>query len=58
KKAGALLEKKKPDEALIEQVAKVAAEETTPIDDVRGTAWYRRKVSEVLVKRLLKQILV
>jgi len=58
KKAGALLEKKKSDEALIEQVAKVAAEETTPIDDVRGTAWYRRKVSEVLVKRLLNQILV
>jgi len=57
KRAGALLEGKKPNKALIEEVAKAAAEEMTPIDDVRATAWYRRKVSEALVKRLLSQIL-
>ena len=57
RQAGGLLEGKKPDEALIEKVAKTASEETTPIDDVRATAWYRRKVSETLVKRLLDQVL-
>lgn len=56
KRAGSLLEGRKLDGALIEEAAKTASEETSPIDDVRATAWYRRKVSEVLVKRLLNQI--
>lgn len=56
KRAGSLLEGKRLDGALIEEAAKTASEETSPIDDVRATAWYRRKVSEVLVKRLLNQI--
>lgn len=57
KRAGGMLEGQNVDETLITEVAKVASEETTPIDDVRSTAWYRRKVSENLVKRLLSQIL-
>ena len=56
KRAGSLLEGRKLDGTLIEEAAKTASEETSPIDDVRATAWYRRKVSEVLVKRLLNQI--
>lgn len=56
KRAGSLLEGKRLDGTLIEKAAKTASEETSPIDDVRATAWYRRKVSEVLVKRLLNQI--
>lgn len=56
-KAEELLVGKKPDSALIDIVAKAAAEETSPIDDVRATAWYRRQASEVLVRRLLSQIL-
>jgi carbon-monoxide dehydrogenase medium subunit len=35
----------------IERAAKIAAEEAKPIDDVRGSVWYRRKIVEVLVKR-------
>ena len=57
KRAGGLLEGKQLDGVLIEKAAKAASEETAPIDDVRATAWYRRRVSETLVKRLLGQIL-
>ncbi|UCC90593.1 MAG: xanthine dehydrogenase family protein subunit M [Dehalococcoidia bacterium] len=57
KRAGSLLERQNIDKTLITKAAKAASEETTPIDDVRATAWYRRKVSETLVKRLLSQIL-
>ncbi|MEK7441785.1 MAG: xanthine dehydrogenase family protein subunit M [Chloroflexota bacterium] len=35
----------------IERAAKTAAEEAKPIDDVRGSVWYRRKIVEVMVKR-------
>ena len=56
RKAAAVLEGKRPDGRLIEEAANVAAEETSPIDDVRATAWYRKKVSGVLVKRLLSEI--
>ncbi|MEK7808599.1 MAG: xanthine dehydrogenase family protein subunit M [Chloroflexota bacterium] len=35
----------------IERAAKIAAEEARPIDDVRGSVWYRRKIVEVMVKR-------
>jgi len=56
-KAAALLKGKAADGALIDKAAKTAADETHPIDDVRGSAWYRRKAVEALVKKLLKQIL-
>lgn len=56
KRAGALLEGKQLDGALIEEAAKAASQETTPIDDVRATAWYRRRACEALVKRFLSQI--
>lgn len=35
----------------IERAAKVAAEESKPIDDVRGSVWYRRKMVEAMVRR-------
>ena len=37
----------------IAAAAKVAAEETRPIDDVRGSAAYRRREVEILVRRCL-----
>ena len=40
----------------IAQSAKTAAQECSPIDDVRGEAWYRRCMVEVLVKRGIKSI--
>lgn len=42
------------DEAIVE-AAEVAAEEIKPIDDVHGTAWYRRKLTRVLVRRTLRE---
>lgn len=41
------------DKARIEKAAEVAIEESSPIDDQRATAWYRRKAGKVLVARAL-----
>jgi carbon-monoxide dehydrogenase medium subunit len=54
--ASAILEGKAFSETLIDQSAKAAANATNPIDDVRGSAWYRRRAAEALVKQLLAQI--
>jgi len=40
----------------IARAARLAAEEAEPIDDVRGAAWYRRKMIEVLTRRGLMGI--
>lgn len=40
----------------ISKAARLAAQATRPIDDVRGTAAYRKRVAEVIVRRLLAQI--
>lgn len=54
--AARILEGKAMDVKLIDKAAKAAAEATRPIDDVRGSAWYRRRATEALVKQLLAQI--
>lgn len=56
-KAATEIEGKPVDTSLIERVAKTAAEETSPIDDVRGSIWYRRRAVEAVTKQLLQQIL-
>lgn len=43
------------DEAIAE-AAHLATEAVSPIDDIRGSADYRRRVVEVLVRRLLTQV--
>ncbi len=40
----------------IAESARLAVQATSPIDDIRGTAAYRRRMAEVLVRRLLTQI--
>jgi carbon-monoxide dehydrogenase medium subunit len=38
-------------EEQIAQAAQISAEECSPISDVRGAAWYRKRMIEVLVRR-------
>jgi carbon-monoxide dehydrogenase medium subunit len=49
-----LLGKVLTEEAILEAGA-IAAREIKPIDDVHGTAWYKRKVTPVLVARTLRE---
>jgi carbon-monoxide dehydrogenase medium subunit len=42
-------------EDAIREAARIASEDIKPIDDVHGTAWYRRKLANVLVARVLRQ---
>jgi carbon-monoxide dehydrogenase medium subunit len=54
-KAEALLAGKAVDAALVAQCAAVAVGESSPIDDVRATAWYRQKAGTALVAKALAQ---
>lgn len=49
--AEALLPGKRLDAALIEEAAQAAAAESRPIDDAKGSAWYRKHMVAVLVRR-------
>jgi CO/xanthine dehydrogenase FAD-binding subunit len=42
-------------EEAIQEAGAIAAKEIRPIDDVHGTAWYKRKVAPVLVARTLRE---
>ena len=41
----------------ISRAARLAADEARPIDDVRGSAWYRRRMVEVLTRRGLTSMM-
>jgi len=51
KRAEEILRKQKINDKLITQMAEVAASETDPIDDNRGSAEYKREMVRVLVRR-------
>jgi len=44
-------------QTLIEEAAQAAADECKPIDDVRSSAWYRKKMVAVATKRAIAQAL-
>jgi len=56
RRAEEVLRGKELTEDRIREAARVAASECQPIDDVRGSAWYRRAMVEVLARRQLLEI--
>jgi len=57
KKAEGILVGSALNPSLIEEVAAAAAEESMPIDDVRSSAWYRKKMVVVATRRAINQAL-
>jgi carbon-monoxide dehydrogenase medium subunit len=51
KKAESILVGANLSRQVIEEAAKAAAEESKPIDDVRASAWYRKKMVAVATRR-------
>lgn len=45
---------KVPDDAALSRAARAASEDARPIDDHRGSAWYRVQMVEILTRRLLQ----
>jgi len=58
KKAEKALQKKKMTPELIERAAELAAGETKPISDIRASAEYRKKMTRIIVKRILTKLSV
>lgn len=48
---------KVPDNNVISRAARAAADDSRPIDDHRGSAWYRLQMVELLTDRMLKMAL-
>jgi len=53
-RAAAMLRGAKPSDREIGQAARAASEGAEPIDDLRGSAWYKRRIVKVLVERGLQ----
>jgi aerobic carbon-monoxide dehydrogenase medium subunit len=53
KKAESILVDATLSESTVEEAARIAAEESKPLDDVRASAWYRRKMVGVVVRRTI-----
>lgn len=47
---------KRIDDNVVVTAGTIAAEESRPIDDLRGSGWYRKEIIKVLVPRALKDI--
>lgn len=56
--ASNLLIGKEPSETLFEESAFLAKKEGSPISDIRGSAWYRQELIQVLTRRALNEALV
>jgi aerobic carbon-monoxide dehydrogenase medium subunit len=51
KKAESILIGSRLSESIVEQAAAAASDEAKPLDDVRASAWYRKKMVDVAVRR-------
>lgn len=56
RKAEAALEGQPFDDAKVEDAARAAAEECSPLSDLRGSERYKREMVRVLVKRMTRQV--
>ena len=54
-KASEFLQTKNPSPELFEEAAAIAKEEGKPISDIRGSAWYRKELIQVLTRRSLSE---
>jgi len=54
-KAEEIVKGKEINESVLNDVAAAVGAEVTPIDDVRSSAWYRKEVSGILVKRTIEK---
>ena len=57
KKAESILAGTPPDKETIQQAAEAAAAASAPLDDIRATAAYRKKMAAVLVRQALENSL-
>jgi carbon-monoxide dehydrogenase medium subunit len=57
RQAEKILEGKKIEKALVHEASNLAAEESKPISDIRGSGWYRKEIIKVLVERGITQAL-
>jgi carbon-monoxide dehydrogenase medium subunit len=55
KKAEEILKGKEISDSVLNDVVAAVKADVTPIDDVRSTAWYRKEVSGVLIKRTIQK---
>jgi carbon-monoxide dehydrogenase medium subunit len=57
KKAEEIIKGKEITDAVLKEVEAAVKAEVTPIDDVRSSAWYRKEVAGVLLKRTIEKAL-
>ncbi len=57
RKASDLLIGKEPSESLFDESASLAKKEGSPVSDIRGSAWYRQELIQVLTHRALDEAL-
>jgi len=56
RRAGSILEGHRLEAPLVERAAQAATEALADRDGLRATAWYRRRLAEVLVRRFLNEV--
>jgi carbon-monoxide dehydrogenase medium subunit len=57
RRAEALLQGRRPDDAVIREAARVAADESDPSEDLRGSVAYKRDLVRVLTARAIRRAL-